>query len=105
MKITDFYVDFKNAYLKMSGEVSLYIMIDDQEIEIPSEISGEDGVYKIKLADLEKIVTKEGRYSIGIKVDEEFEMLQFKQILKSRVSGRYFNTENPKKKIVHYNKR
>ena len=97
MRIIDFYVDAKNAYLKMEKEVSFYIQIDDQEIEIPAKIDNE--VYIVKLDDLVKIVQQVGRFPIGVKVNGEFERLHFKELLRARVSGRYFATRWAKKKL------
>gem|GEM_PF-1994164 len=99
MRIIDLYVDSKHAYLKLEEEVSFFLKIDDQEIEIPSKLKKDDGVYQIHLATLEKLVEKEGRFSIGVKVDGTFERLEFKELLKSRVSGRYFHAKKEKKKL------
>jgi len=99
MKIVDFYVDSKNAYVKLEKEASFYIKIKDQEIEIPTKLSKDNEIYIIKLADLEKIVQTEGRFPIGIRINGEFERLQFKELLRSRVSGRYFQTKKAKKNL------
>ena len=99
MKIVDFYVDSKSAYLKIEDEVSFCIMIDNQEIDVPSKFDKDNEVYIIKLDDLVKIVQQEGRFPIGVKVNGEFQRLQFKELLRSRVSGRYFATRWAKKKL------
>ena len=97
MKIIDFYVDSHNAYFKLNKEGFFYIIIDDERIEIPAEIN--DDVYRIRLANLEKIVKKEGLFIIGIEVDGIAERLQFNELLKSRASGRYFHTNDAQKKL------
>ena len=99
MKIVDFYVDNKNAYLKIEDGVSFYIMVDDEEIDVPSKFDKVTEVYVIMLDDLVKIVQQEGRFPIGVKVNGEFERLEFKELLRSRVSGRYFATRWSKKKL------
>ena len=99
MKIAGFYVDSENLYIKTGEIVSFYIEIEENKVTLPSSVNKDNQMHQIKLADLLNIVQKEGCFPLGMVSSGEYKTLRLEHFLKSRVSGRYFQTIDAMKKL------